>query len=71
MPLFKTGHQPKTHMASGFKIEKDDRDRYEESVTDPNIPLEETAIRAAIASWAKFKEPTGATWMYVWNAASE
>ena len=58
-------------MPTGFSIEKEDRDIYKQSVHDTNIEMEETAIRAAIASWAKFKEPTGATWMYVWNAASE
>lgn len=69
MPLFKMGHQPKTHMASTFNIEKDDRVRYEQSVTDPTIPLEEIALRAAITSWAHKQKPVTEAWMYVWNAA--
>lgn len=54
-------------MASQLKIEKDDRKPYEESVKEPNIPLEETAIRAVITSWAKFQQPDGGEWIYSWN----
>lgn len=69
MPLFKTGHQPKTHMASTFKIEQQDRDRYNKSVYDPTIPLDETALRAAICSWAERQKPGIQEWIYIWNAA--
>jgi hypothetical protein len=71
MPQLKTGHQPKTHMASGFTIDKDDRDRYEKSVTTPPKPVEmdETALRAVIAAWARKREPDlGKTWIYSWDA---
>lgn len=68
MPLFKTGHQPKTHMATGFIIEAEDRVRYELSVNDPP-DMAEKMVRATIAAWARKQQSNlGAAWMYVWNA---
>jgi hypothetical protein len=55
-------------MPSGFKIEQQDRDRYNKSVTDPTIPLDEIALRAAITSWAEKQKPGIQEWIYSWNA---
>ena len=71
MPLFKTGHQPKTHMASEFRIEKEDREPYEQSVDEPNISPEERAIRACITKWARSQKPIDEAWIYVWNAGAK
>jgi hypothetical protein len=57
-------------MPSGFNIEEKDRVPYEKSVKDPdpNIPMEETLLRAAIIAWANSEEPDGGDWIYSWNA---
>ena len=68
MPLFKTGHQPKTHMASEFRIEAQDRQIYDDSKND-NISQDEKDVRTAIAKWAKLKQPDfNVAWIYSWNA---
>ena len=69
MPIFKTGHQPKTHMASESKLTIVEKDRkpYEQSVHEPNTPLDEVAIRAAITAWAEKQAPGGKEWIYSWN----
>jgi hypothetical protein len=55
-------------MATGFRIEAEDRGRYEQSVYDPNIGMDETAMRAMIISWAKKQQPdVTAAWIFVWN----
>jgi hypothetical protein len=69
MPLFKTGHQPKTHMPSTFRIEKEDRKPYELSVGDPNITEDERELRREITTWARKQVPGDEAWMYVWFAA--
>jgi hypothetical protein len=58
-------------MASTFKIEKQDRVRYEQSVFDPSpvLPADERAIRAEIAIWARKQKPGDEEWIYSWNAA--
>lgn len=67
MPLFKTGHQPKTHMATEFKIEAGDRRRYEETVNDPE-GMDEKMVRAVIAAWARKQQyDLDVAWMYSWN----
>ena len=81
MPLFKTGHQPKTHMepteptgatpSSEFRIDKELRDAYEKNVTKPT-DADEIEMRRAITAWArKVTGPTTGTvtapWMYSWN----
>jgi hypothetical protein len=53
-------------MASGFKIEEQDRVPYEASVNDPEISAEERELRAAIVKWAKIQQPNGGEWIYAW-----
>lgn len=67
MPLFKTGHQPKTHMASEFRIEEQDRLQYEISVNDLNLKEGEKEVRDAIQKWAKSQKPGEVQWIYSWN----
>ena len=67
MPLFKTGHQPKTHMATQFSIDEEDRARYDASVNDPDISAEEKEVRAAIVKWARSQSPNGGDWIFVWT----
>jgi hypothetical protein len=68
MPLLKTGHQPKTHMKTQLSIAKKHRRPYEESVTDPKIKMDEKAVRAVIAAWARKQSSSlGKDWMYAWN----
>ena len=70
MPLFKTGHQRKTHMATEFKIDAEDRRRYEQSVNDPP-DMAEIMVRAAIAAWARHQVPNlDVAWMYSGNTGT-
>lgn len=72
MPLFKTGHQPKTHMdiETGFVILAKDRLRYEQSVNSPP-DMAEKMVRAVIAAWASKEQPdVRLDWMYVWNTGT-
>lgn len=69
MPLFKTGHQPKTYMAltpSEFRIDGEIRKPYEESVGDTNIDADERMLRAAITIWAEKQKPGAVQWIYTW-----
>ena len=58
-------------MASEFKIEKQDRKPYEQSVFEVDIPADERAIRAEITIWARKQAPGDEEWIYSWNAAPE
>ena len=69
MPLFKTGHQPKTHMAttpSEFRIEKEKREEYDLSVDKPT-DADEKEMRRAITKWARKQKPDNVQWIYVWT----
>lgn len=76
MPLFKTGHKPKTHMAttppdmaptpSEFRIEGLKRDEYKQNTERPT-DQDEKEMRRAIVKYAEKTKPGNVQWMYFWT----